>query len=106
MIAIVWLFVLVAAVAIKSWAGLRLMYGYRPSAYLATAPARRLYWTNLASTIFIPIPIVAASYESNLWWVEVAAWLLLTLCAAKIAWAIHMRTSGKYVEYYRRHQWE
>jgi hypothetical protein len=104
--ALVWLVVLIAAVGIKSWAGFRLMYGYRPPAYLATPDARRLYRTNLVATIFIPIPIVAASYESGVWWVEAAAWLLFTFCAAKIAWAIHMRTSGKYVEYYRRHQWE
>ncbi|HEY1429171.1 MAG TPA: hypothetical protein VGF18_06330 [Candidatus Tumulicola sp.] len=97
--------VLLACSVIRLWAGVTLMSRYRVADYIASAPARRLYWIGAAAPLVSVAAIVVLAFCSRLWWVEVPGFVLCLFVLAKTVWALRMRFTGKYVDFYRKHQW-
>jgi len=93
------------AAALKLWAGVTLMTSYRVEEYLATPRARRLYWTVMLAPLVIGCSIVAMSFCSDIWWIELPAAVLCASILCSIGWKVWMRFSGRYVEYHRERQW-
>lgn len=97
--------VLVLAVALKAWASFHLMTHYRIDDYLATAKARRFYWTAMVAPIVACLAIVALAATTRLWWLVVPAVIFLSLISARTTWAVRLRLSGAYAEYARQRRW-
>ena len=93
------------AAALKLRAGVTLMTSYRVDEYLATPRARRLYWTVMLSPLAVGASIVALACCTGFWWVELAAAAVCAFIVGGIGWRLWMRSSGRYVAYYRDHQW-
>jgi Mn2+/Fe2+ NRAMP family transporter len=94
-----------AAAIVRGWAGVTLMSDYKIDEYLATPRARRLYWTGVAMPFVIVGAIVGLASMTGLWWVMLPACLLAAFVVWKTSWALHMRFSGKYRDFYRAMHW-
>jgi hypothetical protein len=98
-------FVLLTASLLRAYAAITLMSHYRVEEYLATAASRRLYWISALAPLVTVAALLVLAFCSRLWWVEAASALFFLLVAIKTVQALRMRFSGRYVEFYRRHQW-
>lgn len=97
---------LASAAALASWAKLRLINRYRVDEYLNPGEPRRLYWIARIASLLVGIAILLLAYATKLWWVVTPAWLFTAYIVGVNAWALRMRFSGAYAEYYRARRWQ
>jgi hypothetical protein len=103
----IFLFVLVFAGGILAgYSKLRLMHKYRVHEYTAVPHARRLYWTARFASLLVGIALVSLASMTHIWWIETAAWMFFAYIIGVNIWALQLRFSGKYVEFYRARQWK
>jgi len=98
-------FILIAATGYRLWAVLRLMHGYSIDDYDEKPAARRLFMRSRVALIAVLGALLTLSFCSGLWWVELAAAFVCVGGLAKLLWAIDMRRTGKYREFYAARFW-
>jgi hypothetical protein len=94
------------AAGIAAYSKLTLMHKYRVDEYTTVPHARRLYWSARAASLLVGIALISLAWLTKIWWVSTAAWVFFAYIFGINAWALHMRFSGKYVEFYRVRQWK
>lgn len=97
---------LLALAPIRLWAALRLMTHFKTGEYTSNPIARRLYIFHMSSGVLVGALVLALTYLSAIWWVEVAGWLFFILVAYRIGQKVRMRLNGSYREFYKSMQWQ
>jgi hypothetical protein len=92
------LVVLIAAVSIKFWSTVRLTSRYRAEQYMAAAEARRLFLLGKITPVLACVAIVALSFFTRLWWVELPACLMLVVITIGVGRIVVRR----YAEFHRK----
>ena len=105
-VALIALGIALAAAITRLVCGIKLMTDYRVDEYLATPRARRLWLAGMALPLVMIACIIVAASTTHVWWVELAPYFLAAFVVWKTAWAIRMRLSGKYRDFYRSMQWQ
>ncbi|HTV93698.1 MAG TPA: hypothetical protein VMG98_13360 [Verrucomicrobiae bacterium] len=104
-VALATLAAILAAAIVRFTCILKLMREYTVDEYLTTPRARRLYITGMAMIVVMVLGITFAASLSQIWWVTTAAAAFAFLVLLKTGWALWMRFSGRYREFYRQAQW-
>ena len=104
-LALVTLATIVAAVSVRFICAMKLMREFTVDRYLATPRGRRLWVTSMAMPPVAVLGIAFAASLTHIWWVTAFAGLFAGLVLLKTGWAVWMRRSGRYREFYRQQQW-
>lgn len=96
---------ILAAAFVRFICAMKLMREFTVDEYLTTPGARRLWITSMAMVLVIVVGIVFAASLSRIWWVTACAGGFACLVLLKTGWAVWMRFSGRYREFYRQQQW-